>query len=192
MNTKNKFITYIPFIGYTLFTLILSQSAALAIDKDIVIPAVVIQEVIAPKVQIKDIPKIDNLDKEKISTIVIKQSLSDQIPSDETKRCPEWESKFKEYGLPVNIFSYIAFRESTCNEKAINAKFDKKGNVTWTLNKDGSIDRGLVQINSCWKSVVKDICGTNLDGLLNVDCNLKVARYILENTKGGLGNWGFK
>ena len=192
MNTKNKFITYIPFIGYTLFTLILSQSAALANDKDIVIPGVVVQEVIAPKVQIKDIPRIDNLDKEKISTIVIKQSLSDQIPRDKTKRCPKWESKFKEYGLPVNIFSYIAFRESNCNEKAINAKFDKKGNVTWTLNKDGSIDRGLVQINSCWKSVVKDICGTNLDGLLNVDCNLKVARYILKNTKGGLGNWGFK
>jgi hypothetical protein len=192
MNIKNKFIAYIPFIGYTLSVLILSQSAVLADDKDnnnnIIIPGIVIEE----NVQIKNIQRIDNIDKEKIVTIVIKESLSSQIPKDDSKRCPEWESKFKEYGLPVQIFSYIAFRESSCNEKAINAKFDKKGNVTWTLNNDGSIDRGLVQVNSCWKSVVKDICGTNLDGLLNVDCNLKVAKYILENTKGGLGNWGFK
>lgn len=190
MNIKNKFIAYIPFIGYTLSVLILSQSAVFADDKDnnIIIPGIVIEE----NVQIKNIQRIDNIDKEKIVTIVIKESLSSQIPKDDSKRCPEWESKFKEYGLPVQIFSYIAFRESNCNEKAINAKFDKKGNITWTLNNDGSIDRGLVQVNSCWKSVVKDICGTNLDGLLNIDCNLKVAKYILENTKGGLGNWGFK
>ena len=112
-----------------------------------------------------------------------------RVPSDKTKRCPQWESKFREYGLPVEVFSYIAWRESGCNPKAINAKFDSKGKVIWTLNKDGSIDRGLVQINSCWRSVTKKVCGTNLNGLLGIDCNLKVAKYIMDNSDGKLLNW---
>ena len=112
-----------------------------------------------------------------------------RVPNDETQRCPQWESKFKEYGLPVDVFSYIAWRESSCNPKAINAKFDANGNVIWTLNKDGSIDRGLVQINSSWKTVTKNVCGTSLNGLLNVDCNLLVAKYIMDNSKGKLLNW---
>lgn len=112
-----------------------------------------------------------------------------QIPSDTTKRCPEFEHKFVEYGLPVELFSYIAWRESRCRIKAINAKFDSNGNVTWTLNKNGSIDRGLLQINSTWKTVTKNICGTDLEGLMILDCNLSVARYLFRN--GGAGHWGF-
>ena len=121
--------------------------------------------------------------------VVIQKVMDSRVPNDKSKRCPQWESKFKEYGLPVDVFSYIAWRESGCNEKAINAKFDANGNVTWTLNKDGSIDRGLVQINSCWRSVTKKVCGSSLDGLLNVDCNLKVAKYIMDNSEGKLLNW---
>lgn len=121
-----------------------------------------------------------------------KKVLDDRVPNDESKRCPEWENKFKEYGLPVDVFSYIAWRESNCNPKAINARFDKNGNVIWTLNKNGSIDRGLVQINSSWKTVTKNVCGTNLNGLLNIDCNLSVAKYIMENSKGKLLNWNIQ
>jgi hypothetical protein len=112
-----------------------------------------------------------------------------QIPSDKTKRCPEFEHKFAEYGLPVELFSYIAWRESRCRIKAINAKFDSRGNVTWTLNKNGSIDRGLLQINSTWKTVTKNICGTDLEGLMLIECNLSVAKYLYNN--GGPGHWGF-
>ena len=115
--------------------------------------------------------------------------MDSRVPNDKSKRCPQWESKFKEYGLPVDVFSYIAWRESGCNEKAINAKFDANGNVVWTLNKNGSIDRGLVQINSCWRSVTKKVCGSSLDGLLIADCNLKVAKYIMDNSEGKLLNW---
>lgn len=112
------------------------------------------------------------------------------IPSDPEQRCPEFEPLFEKYGLePVEVFSYIAYRESRCNSKAVNAKFDSRGNVTWTLNKDGSIDRGLLQINSCWRTVTKNVCGTGLEGLFNVDCNLKVAKYIMDNSTGGLENW---
>ena len=121
--------------------------------------------------------------------VVIQKVMDSRVPNDKSKRCPQWESKFKEYGLPVDVFSYIAWRESGCNEKAINAKFDANGNVVWTLNKNGSIDRGLVQINSCWRSVTKKVCGTNVNGLLNVDCNLKVAKYIMDNSEGKLLNW---
>jgi hypothetical protein len=121
--------------------------------------------------------------------VVIPTVQDKRVPKDKTKRCPKWESKFKEYGLPVDVFSYIAWRESKCNPKAINAKFDANGNVTWTLNKNGSIDRGLVQINSCWRSVTKKVCGTNLNGLLGIDCNLKVAKYIMDNSEGKLLNW---
>jgi hypothetical protein len=104
-------------------------------------------------------------------------------------KCPDFEPMFKQYGLePVGVFSYIAFRESRCRVKAINARFDQDGNVVWTLNRDGSIDRGLLQVNSSWRSVTRRICGTDVDGLLVLDCNLRVAKYLLDN--GGLGHWG--
>jgi hypothetical protein len=112
------------------------------------------------------------------------------ISDDPTHRCPQFEPLFQQYGLePVEVFSYIAYRESRCNPKEANAKWDSKGNVTWTLNKDGSIDRGLLQINSCWKTVTKSVCGTGLEGLFDVHCNIKVAKYIMDNSAGGLANW---
>jgi hypothetical protein len=112
------------------------------------------------------------------------------ISDDPTHRCPQFEPLFAQYGLePVEVFSYIAYRESRCNPAAVNARFDKQGNVTWTLNKDGSIDRGLIQINSCWKTITKSVCGTGLEGLFDVHCNLKVAKYIMDNSAGGLSNW---
>lgn len=145
-----------------------------------------------PYVALQPLVKIDIADNSvpEIKAIMTPQHLQNQIPKDINKRCPQWEYKFIEFGLPVELFSYIAWRESGCNEKAINAKYDKAGNVIWTLNKNGSIDRGLVQINSCWKTLTKQICGTNLDGLLNVDCNLKVAKYLYDID--GAKPWAFK
>jgi hypothetical protein len=113
------------------------------------------------------------------------------IPNDDAKRCRKFEKTFKEYGLPVEIFSYIAWRESRCNPKAINAKF-KNGKIVWTLNKNGTYDSGLVQINSSWRTLTKQTCGSsNLQVLFDVHCNLKVAKFLLEQTTGGLNNWGF-
>lgn len=110
--------------------------------------------------------------------------------SEEEQRCPEFEQMFKDYGLkPAKTFSYIAWKESRCQPDAVNAKWDDKGNVTWTLNKNGSIDRGLLQINSSWRTVTYTICKSkNMDILYTLDCNLKVAKYLLDN--GGLGHWG--
>lgn len=111
-----------------------------------------------------------------------------RIPSDTSKRCPQFEDAFRKYGLqPVEVFSYIAWRESGCRIKAVNAKWDENGNITWTLNKDGSYDSGLLQVNSSWKSVTKQVCGGSIEMLLILDCNLKVSKYLLDN--GGLGHW---
>lgn len=113
------------------------------------------------------------------------------ISKDQTKRCPKFEKLFKQHGLPVEIFSYIAWRESRCNPKAINAKF-KNGKIVWTLNKNGTYDSGLVQINSSWRTLTLQICKSrDLQILFDVNCNLKVAKFLLEQTTGGLNNWGF-
>ena len=116
------------------------------------------------------------------------------ISYDNEKRCPKWEPLFKEYGLePVDVFSYIAWRESGCNPKAQNAIW-KNGKMTYALNKDGSYDTGLLQINSSWKTVTQKVCGEDatddhMEGLKDPACNLSVAKYIMDNSKGKLANW---
>jgi len=119
-----------------------------------------------------------------------------RFPDDPTMRCPKWEAKFREYGLPVEVFSYIAWRESKCNPKAINARWNSKGVMTYTLNKNGTWDSGLVQINSSWIRIVREVCNVNtgsmrqdLEALLKVNCNLSMAKWIMDNTLGKLRNW---
>jgi hypothetical protein len=102
------------------------------------------------------------------------------VPADKSKRCPQWEGHFAEFGLPVQTFSYIAYRESRCNPSAHNK----------TLNRNGSQDRGLLQVNSTWVSVTAKQCASqrgDLSVLFNVRCNLAVARYLYRN--GGLRHW---
>lgn len=118
-----------------------------------------------------------------------------QIPADPSQRCPQYDDLFRQYGLrPIEVFSYLAWRESRCRPSAVNARWNAAGEVTWTLNKDGSIDRGLLQINSSWKTVTATVCGStwgDLDVLYDLDCNLRVARYLLGDGSG-LTNWGIK
>jgi hypothetical protein len=120
---------------------------------------------------------IETLVNEQIIEEAIPLSVEKKIPNDLTKRCPQWESKIREHRLPVKLFSYIMWRESRCIPNAHNK----------TLNRDKSQDRGLLQINSTWKTVTKNICGTDLDGLFDPTCNLKVAKYLYDN--GGAGHW---
>lgn len=116
-------------------------------------------------------------------------------PKDPKKRCPKLEPLLDNAGLhPVDVFSYIAWRESGCRPEAQNARWDENGNMTYRLNKDGSYDTGLLQINSSWRTVTRNVCGdeailNNMQGLKNIDCNLAVARWIMDNSKGKLGNW---
>ena len=72
------------------------------------------------------------------------------------KRCTKFEKKFFEYGLtPVDTFSYIAWRESRCRIKAINIIYNADGSVKWALNKNGTFDSGILQINSFIESEQK-------------------------------------
>jgi len=122
------------------------------------------------------------------TTTTVPEPEDSRIPSDKTKRCPQFEQTFRDYGLvPVKVFSYIAWRESGCNPKAINAKWDANGNIIWTLNKNGSYDSGLLQVNSSWQTVTMNICGGGIKLLRTLDCNLKVSKYLLDN--GGLNHW---
>lgn len=122
------------------------------------------------------------------TTTTIPEPEDKRIPSDKTKRCPQFEQIFRDYGLvPVQVFSYIAYRESGCNVYAINAIWDANGKIVWTLNKNGSYDSGLLQVNSSWKTVTKNICGGGIKLLRTLDCNLKVSKYLLDN--GGLSHW---
>lgn len=141
---------------------------------------------LAPKEPTPEVAKITFIDVTPFlilppSTTSTTSTLPEVIPAgistDHKQRCPKWEAKFREYGLPVQAFSYIAYRESRCNPKAWNR----------TLNANGSQDLGLVQVNSSWKTVTHDICGTGIKGLFDVDCNLSVAKYLYDN--GGLGHW---
>lgn len=117
------------------------------------------------------------------------------IPSDPTKRCPEFEDMFEQYGMfPIETWSYIAWRESRCNPRSQNAEWDENGNMTYHLNKNKTYDTGLLQINSGWRSVTRDICGDQavenyMQGLKDPRCNILVARYIMEHSAGGLSNW---
>lgn len=123
-------------------------------------------------------------------------SSSFDLLKDESKRCTKHEHLFERYGLqPVRVFSYIAWRESRCRIKARNARWDRHGNMVYALNNDGSFDSGLLQINSTWRTVTSKVCGewatqNRMQGLLVLDCNLRVAKHLLET--GGLGHWGME
>ncbi len=123
-------------------------------------------------------------------------ALPANVPSDQSKRCPKYETLFEQYGLPVQIFSYIAWRESRCNPKAINAKWDANGNMTYHLNKNKTWDTGLLQVNSSWIRSVRAVCGVDtgstrgdLQALTDPECNVRFAKWIMDNTTGGLANW---
>jgi hypothetical protein len=119
------------------------------------------------------------------------------LPSSPEQRCPMWEPMFADMGLePVEVFSYIAYRESRCNAKAINARWDSAGNMIYHLNRDKSWDSGLLQINSSWVNSVRKVCGVDsgdkrkdLAVLLDPVCNVKFAKFIMDNSSGKLGNW---
>ena len=113
-----------------------------------------------------------NISRRKDSAFVSKNS----IPHS----CPKWEPAIKAAGLPVKEFSYIAWRESRCRIKAINAIWNSKGEMIYHLNKNKSYDSGLMQINSGHRELVRRVCGGDLKLLLTLDCNLAVAKYLYD------------
>jgi hypothetical protein len=97
-----------------------------------------------------------------------------------TKSCPKLEPIIAQYfpAKVVPIMSKIAYRESRCNPRSLSA-----------IRKNGRPDVGLLQIQGSWQTVTRAVCKKQdvIKALLNIKCNLKVARYLYDN--GGLGHW---
>jgi len=107
----------------------------------------------------------------------------------QSKSCPKWEPAIKAAGLPVKEFSYIAWRESRCRIKAINAIWNEKGEMIYHLNRNKTWDSGLLQINSGHRELVKKVCKGDLPLLLTLPCNLSVAKKLYD--AHGLAPWTF-
>jgi hypothetical protein len=114
-----------------------------------------------------------------------------KLPVGKQFYCPEFEPIFKKYGLPWKVFSYIAWRESRCQPGAVNATWEN-GQLVWTLNKNGTYDSGLLQINSSWFKVLKDNFGYEPNDLFRPEVNALFASWILHFSSGRLRNWNFK
>lgn len=130
--------------------------------------------------QIQVIPARQIMLDEPIESQSVPEVVPKGVPDDLSMRCPQWETKIAQHGLPVQTFSFIMWRESRCHLRAHNT----------TMNADGSSDYGAVQINSSWKSVTSKICNApygDLNVLFKIDCNLSVAKYLYDN--GGLRHW---
>lgn len=99
------------------------------------------------------------------------------IPPNE--RCPQFEPIIREVGLPVEMFSYIAYRESRCDPKALG------------INAPGiRPDYGLFQIQGSWVTVTSQVCKStwgNMKVLFSPKCNARVAAYLYKH--GGTGHW---
>lgn len=117
------------------------------------------------------------------------------------KSCPKYEKLLKKYGLPVKDFSYIMWRESKCEPKAVGWNY-KRGygpsncklspaKIYKNCFAVRSYDSGLLQINSSWKTITAQVCNKParqiIKSLTNPECNLKVAKYLYEN--GGMHHW---
>lgn len=61
---------------------------------------------------------------------------ADVGPAYGSRGCPRYESLLRAAGLPVGTFSRIMWRESGCQPSARN------------VNRNGTVDRGLLQLNS--------------------------------------------
>jgi hypothetical protein len=120
------------------------------------------------------------------------------LPTNPKMYCPQYESLFKKFGLPVKLFSYIAWRESRCEPKAVGWNYHAGMNhlsckeVTPSCKAVKSFDSGLLQINSTWRTLTSQVCSSQLGDLSILKdpiCNVKVAKYLYENTTGRLSNW---
>lgn len=95
--------------------------------------------------------------------------------------CPKYEAKIRKHGLPVKLFSYVGWRESRCNPRAVSV-----------IRVTGWPDVGYAQIQGSWNTLTRRICHvkpneSHIKALTNIDCNLSVAKYLYD--RGGYKHW---
>ena len=89
-----------------------------------------------------------------------------------------WKDASKSYGIPEDVLMAIAKTESNFNVEAKN------------INKNGTEDIGLMQINSGWLPELAKYDITRKDLMTDACLNLKVGAWILSNNVKRLGwNW---
>lgn len=151
-------------------------------------------------VQKNSVPKVK---RSKQEIALIRKAMS-KVPKNQKYRCPKWEPLLREYKLPVELYSYLIWRESRCQTKAIGWNY-KSNQGPWDCKHApasiyrkckavDSYDSGLLQINSSWTTLVADICKGrwgDMKVLLEPRCNVKVASVLYAEAKG-LGNWGLR
>jgi len=116
-------------------------------------------------------------------------------------RCPKIEKDLRAHGLPVRAFSYLAWRESRCQRAVIGWNYHKGFSSRHCMTSRHhdykncfavrSYDSGLLQINSSWKTVTANVCGSrwgDMEVLKKKRCNLRVAKHLFDN--GGFIHWG--
>ena len=88
-----------------------------------------------------------------------------------------WNAASESYGIPVDVIKAVAKTESGFNADALN------------VNKDGSHDIGVMQINSVWLPALAKH-GIDEEALKDPCTNVKVGAWILANNAKRLGwNW---
>ena len=139
-----------------------------------------------------------------ISTIALITLSNPSVSHAETPNahsCPKYEALLQKHGLPVKEFSYLMWRESRCQTKAIGWNYKPgKGPQDCVLSPAptyrhckavSSYDIGLLQNNSGWRTVTARICNRPyrqlIKSLTDPSCNLKVAKYLYDH--GGLAHW---
>jgi hypothetical protein len=137
------------------------------------------------------------------ATLMVLTTITFATPAqaETVKRCDKYDALLRKHGLPVRTFSYLMWRESRCQPRAIGWNFKQgKSHRNCKLAKASeyrkcaavdSYDSGLLQINSTWRTVTAQVCGSkwgDMTVLLEPKCNLRVARYLYDN--GGLVHWG--
>jgi len=119
----------------------------------------------------------------------------------EPHSCPQYEALLRKYHLPVKEFSFIMWRESKCEPKAIGWNYRKGTDhndcvlspaATYrNCHAVRSYDIGLTQVNSQHNKIVAQVCKRPrrqlIKSLTDPSCNLKVAKYLYNH--GGLGHW---
>jgi hypothetical protein len=115
--------------------------------------------------------------------------------------CPKYEPLLKKYKLPVKKMSFVLWRESKCEPKAIGWNYHKgkshrdcklaPAHIYKKCKAVKSYDIGLSQVNSTWNRVVAKVCKRPrqelIKSLTDPECNIKVAKYLYDN--GGMAHW---
>lgn len=93
------------------------------------------------------------------------------------KKCADASDKAGWAGLDLVVATAVALAESGCDPAAASVNGPTQGCP------DGSTDRGIFQINSCYHSEVSDACAYNRG------CNARAAYAIWDNDHDSFNQW---